>query len=560
MIPEPAPRAHRLLQLAWLIAPLYVLFVMARMWVDVPYMDEWGSHALTGLVERKDDWLSVLFAQHNEHRLVFTRLIFLANDLLFAGNRLPLLVLNWLIVGATLAVPALALSRLRPIGSKAFATWLLAASCLLFHPAAGGVWLWAFAVQIPLCQLLFVLAVHVFAGAGAPWRRAGGAIALAAASVLASANGLVTLPVLVLMAWSQRERPTVKAVLLAATVLVTGAYFQGYVRPSHGEGVGWGLRESMLYFFAFLGAPFGVNQVPVAAAFGAMGMGLAALALVLWAKRRGPSPDRTMLPWFCWMILPVGSAAMGALGRTGFGVEQALQSRYMVMSGLFWVALSGALLALNVLALRRARVAAQLVGGAATLAFLATQFGYVAYYQQKYPHVAFAAGMMRAGGYHPDVWELLYPDPAYLLAAASYHEARGLSPFNRPTYPLGQTLEALGLQVSDKPAEGAIEAVSRVPSLPAASNGYFRPAAEFRGHLKPGGAVEHIVLVDRDGLVHGLGFYGLQTDPRRMSVSSLFTSPTGWRGFALGAHPDGLKAYVVYRGDAKAYPLRRLPP
>jgi hypothetical protein len=523
-------------------------------------MDEWGSHALLQRFEQGGNWLLALVQQHNEHRVAFTRLIFLGNDLAFGGHRLPLLLLNWLVMAATIAALAIHWRRRQPVGSWGFSLWLVAASCWLFHPAAGGVWLWAFALQIPLCQLFFVLAVLTCAQARASGPGLWCAVALAVASVLSSANGLITLPVLVAMAVGYRARWATKAVLAACTLLVTGAYFVGYRRPPHGQALAWGPTESLSYFLAFLGAPFGVNHVGVAAAFGALGCMILGGALFLWLRRRHTRDWESLAPWFCLMAMPLGSAAMGALGRTGFGVEQALQSRYLVVSGLFWAALAACLIALVPHGDRARKLGGAILGGVMALAFFVTQFGYVAYYHQKYPHVAFAAQAMRAGAYHPELWTLLHPDPAYILPAASYHRQRGLVPFDRRPALIGSSLAALGVTPSRTPIAGGIDHVSALPALPTGFAGAFWPAAELSGYAMPSVPVERLLLVDRGGTVRGVGTFGFVRGRASFHPRHLLTPKNGWRAFAEGPDPTRLTAYVVYRGQSVAYRLAAPPP
>jgi hypothetical protein len=278
-------------------------------------------------------------------------------------------------------------------------------------------------------------------------------------------------------------------------------------------------------------------------------------ALFLWLRRRHTPDWEALAPWFCLMAMPLASAAMGALGRTGFGVEQALQSRYLVVSGLFWAALLACLIALVPPGGRARRLGASALAGAMALAFLVTQFGYVVYYHQKYPHVAFAAQALRAGAYHPDLWTLLYPEPAFLLPAAAYHQQRGLVPFDRRPTAIGQSLATLGLRPSDTPVTGGVDHVSGVAVVPQGFTGDFWPAAELSGYATPTAPVERLLLVDGSGTVRGVGTFGFVRGPASFHPRHLLTPKTGWRAFAGGPDPAGLTAYVVYRGQAIAHPL-----
>lgn len=71
------------------LLPAALLFYFVhRFGVDVPFLDEW--HAFVIPLQQFDQGtlgFSALLAQHNEHRMVFPRLLTLANATLFHWNR-----------------------------------------------------------------------------------------------------------------------------------------------------------------------------------------------------------------------------------------------------------------------------------------------------------------------------------------------------------------------------------------------------------------------------------------------------------------------------------------
>src|SRR5260221_10237910 len=107
---EPS-REHLLSKLAWMSAPLALyLFVLQRLWVDAPVWDDYGT-VLDSVMRMMDapsakDWLAVVVAQHNEHRIATVRLISRGVAALFGRIDFRVLVLvgNLWFVGAFLLI------------------------------------------------------------------------------------------------------------------------------------------------------------------------------------------------------------------------------------------------------------------------------------------------------------------------------------------------------------------------------------------------------------------------------------------------------------------------
>jgi hypothetical protein len=119
-------------------------------------------------------------------------------------------------------------------------------------------------------------------------------------------------------------------------------YFRGYAtvakHPAPREA-----GEVIGYALAYLGAPFtdGLLLPPVAQAQGCGAVLLllfAFAAIGVWRRRSAEFTARA-LPWFALGALALGTAALTAWGRAGFGVEQAFETRYTTYAILLPVAL-----------------------------------------------------------------------------------------------------------------------------------------------------------------------------------------------------------------------------
>jgi hypothetical protein len=139
-------------------------------------------------------------------------------------------------------------------------------------------------------------------------------------------------------------------------VIVCAAYFAGYVKPSHHPSLLSALRNPEgggKYFLACLGCPFAVEPMS-GVGIGAVVLALYLLTLVVHRKRVANPADAFPA---ALIAFAVASALMLVAGRSGFGVDQGLSSRYATLeltgiAGLWLLtpgagALRGALMAIT---------------------------------------------------------------------------------------------------------------------------------------------------------------------------------------------------------------------
>jgi hypothetical protein len=176
--------------------------------------------------------------------------------------------------------------------------------------------------------------------------RFGATAALAAVDTYSMASGFLcwplTFPLLLCrggrIAW--REQRGWLAIWLLCCALTLGTYLVGYHKPS-GHPDPWMFASQPVafagYVLAYLGSSFSSGTALAAGAVGVCAGGVL-LALLggclayLWRRRADRALIARALPWLVPPGLAIGAAVLTALGRLGFGVEQALMSRYIVFS------------------------------------------------------------------------------------------------------------------------------------------------------------------------------------------------------------------------------------
>ncbi|MDB5241739.1 MAG: hypothetical protein JWP57_2364, partial [Spirosoma sp.] len=312
--------------------------------VNVPFEDDYNStlqfianYAFNA--QSLSEKLGLLFAQHNEHRIVFNRLVFLAdfsinghinfrNHILF-GNLSLLAILGLLFVASF---------RQLTMGHKLF--YLLPGPFLLFQLHFWELTIWGMASIQNLYVIVFAL-LSFYAFSRMAERPVWFLIACVSAVVTAftSGNGIFTflvgLPVLAL------TKDYRKLGIWAGVAVVTaGLYFWGYTRPGHHPPV----LDTLLnnpkrffdHFFTLTGSDFPTQFLTPVWAGKWMLAGAISIGVYYVYRKRLISLNTTVLMLLAFMYV---SCLSVSAGRAGFGVVQATGPRYGILSVMLLIGL-----------------------------------------------------------------------------------------------------------------------------------------------------------------------------------------------------------------------------
>jgi len=359
------------LQLYFLVnAALFAVLMMVGIWrhySDIPFLDMWDAYL--GFYTRVGkDW-HAWWEQHNEHRLIVSRLLFWTDLRIFGGSMTLLYVLNavfpLLIAGSFVFL----LQRLRRDAGRRNVSYTALAALMVVLATS---WVqsenftWAFQSQFFLAYLLPLLAFILLAHAQVTSRRYGFWLAWLAGLVSAGtmANGTLALPLLVIQGWVLHLRKRDIGVLLLTAALVLGLYFYDYhtlglnVAPQGSVSI---IEHSKVmfipygallhavddldfarYVLLFLGGPwyFILQKIAVWPAIAAGAMWLVLALVAAWqVLRRQPVQQPYSVALLVLMAYLVAAALGAAHGRIVLGVEQALSSRYLTPQLMAWAAL-----------------------------------------------------------------------------------------------------------------------------------------------------------------------------------------------------------------------------
>ncbi|MGF1569873.1 MAG: hypothetical protein ACFCVD_17685 [Nodosilinea sp.] len=335
----------------WLLPVAYLFPIALTVWfvvnfgVNVPHWDQWALVSFFAKIQAGQATFVDFFAQHNEHRMFFPRIIFAILAFVSGwNNKVEMFFSLGLVIMTFGVIYRMALKTRSNVVLFHLVTILSAA--FLFSLSQLENWLWGFQIAWFLINLCVVLAIASFAlleDQEFSTRAFLAGLACFVAS-FSSAHGLVSwlvvLPLIVMEKGSQRQRFLKVAVWMGIFAAVFGLYMLGYVKPEHHPDRLFFLRQpqaAIHYFLVMLGSVFGTVAFPKSL----MGLGL----LLNFAFFNGYSVIRLsspatqkMIPWLALGWYPMLFAMATTVGRSGFGTEQATSSRYITVIVLLLIA------------------------------------------------------------------------------------------------------------------------------------------------------------------------------------------------------------------------------
>jgi cbb3-type cytochrome oxidase subunit 3 len=328
----------RLLIIAFLIIlpALLALFFIKTYAVNVSAWDDLRFVPLFDKVYTGHLSFGDLFAQHNEHRIFFPRLAMLGLGVLTHHNTNIECYFSWFLL--CLIGCVLFLVYIREFGTKETAlVAFIPISWLIFSVRQSGNLLSGFQMQFYMMILFLILAFYLLATSSSLRWRFALSVACGVISTFSLANGLLVWPIgLMLILWMRQSQPKeLRRLYLkmgAIWCLIGIAVFISYLASYHDlsghikfEYLMQHPLSVILYFVAALGGFINVSRY-TAYAIGLVLFSLfayAGVSIVYRSKARLSTAFSLSL-----MLFVLGSVVLLTWGRSFFGVEEAMTSRY----------------------------------------------------------------------------------------------------------------------------------------------------------------------------------------------------------------------------------------
>ena len=315
---------------------------VARIFSPLPWFDAWATFELLKVwTDHAASPLAILFAQHNEHRILVPRLLFFADVFGFHGLGQIGVIAIFLVQMLHAALFMWALSTARPIASG---RWAVGGVVVAMMFGLGQAENFSSAFQFTFVGVFAAATASflLFARAATRPVERGWTLALSFAAALVSAftmaNGIVAAFVLVAMALLARQGWRVTLACAVWAVAISIVYLHGYESVEESSRPIDALAQPVAfvsYAAIYLGSVLGSSRAG-AGALGCIGIVAALAATIRVGLARQVRPTSLMLVGV--MLFVGASAAITASGRINYSLQQALSSRYVTASVTFWCA------------------------------------------------------------------------------------------------------------------------------------------------------------------------------------------------------------------------------
>ncbi len=523
---------------------------------DVPYGDMWDlvREYVTTHGHPPVGWL---IAQHNEHRILILKLLFLADVDLFHGR-------EWLFFGSMFVAQFALLGGLAWLlwhwggfrGSLWRASIGLAAFCL-FCPSQWENFCWDFQVSffLPGCFALLVFLLVLRCRRPClplteQWSYVILGVAVAFIATFSNANGMLIWPLAIGMVALLRLPFKIVGAYAFFGICASALYFHHYHTPSQTARPFQSLQHPLAvaeYMAKYFGSSFPWKNVSYSVPVGWEALALA-VALIAWAIARGVIREPLPLVLEGLMLFCLMTAFVTALGRLSFGTGQAVASRYQTWALLFWFSLATLLLLALVRAGARVSITCFMTGLVAVMIIAAANFysplHFVKYRRTKMS-IAAVALMTRVPDYK--VISGIFPLPQRAFEDSAYLRDRGLFIFSTGLYrELDRPLSDVHHLLPKGSCEGYVDIIHLAPEE--------RPG--WVGLKIAGWAVStqsrwpaKRIVAAADGKIVGFGVVGSQRRDVVVALHAPGALLSGWTGFArVPAGTASLQILAQMRG------------
>jgi hypothetical protein len=556
---------ERALSYLILVCGLFTVFIGARQILNarspVPLWDEWDEMYALATAPHHQPPISWVWSQHNEHRIVFYRLLLLSDIHLFHGKHSIFFWAMLIVQCAFLGVVIWLLSFGGVRGPPKVAIIGLAAFCF-FCPSQWENFGWAFQISFLLPGFFWALALAALLKYSSRVEAQtdgriylGFSILAACGATYSNGNGAVVWPLL-LFSMALLGLPR-RALMVGAVsgVAAIGLYLYHYASPEHHSSPGESVRHPFT-IFEYVAKYLGVALPPwvrfrgaVAAATGGLGL-LVALAVVFWIVRRPHHRRRPILVALLGILLfAVATAFITALGRISFGTDQAFASRYQTYNLLFWFALasSGVLIAEETLSFLQPALLCVTPG--VMLAAMVVLFPLCLRASRLITlRSEAAATALQVGVPDKKALVILHPNPAISWRAAQYFRQEKLFMFSDPLMAgLNQPLSSTYQVESRDHCQGEVVMIQEVPPeelLEDAPLGAYRISGWAVD--RPSDEPVRKLVISANGSIAGLAIGGLQGRTAGDKSFLMKKKFVEWSGLVRPAHGDrSLDVYTL---------------
>lgn len=330
-----------------LFPPFAILLLITNYSINIPYMDQWnGMTELISAMKNGSLDFNCFWAQHNEHRIFFPKLIMVALADLSGWNVILEQYFSLFLQICTLFILLdLYRNTCRPGHGGKSSLIQLIISIILFSMVQYENWSWGWQIQffLNIFSVCFTIWILFKFPNNFLYLSIGLIGAIVASYSLANGMIIFFVGLGLFFCLNSSNKKVLITIWLLFAVLTFCSYLFHYEKPPYHPSLLIFIEDPLKFisfFFAFIGAPFGKYLgLEASIIFGTIGLTTFIILLFFNCKYGGKTILHDNLPWLSLNAYIIGTALLIGLGRSGFGTNQALYSRYMSFSLLFWISL-----------------------------------------------------------------------------------------------------------------------------------------------------------------------------------------------------------------------------
>ena len=344
------PRQWLLLFALPLVNLLLLTYLVFHYAIDVPDWDQWAFIPFLDKAFRHQLTFRDFWAQHNEHRLLFPRLVMLVCAIWSHWNIRWELAVNIMLALGIYGVWVVQIVRTaRQLQDQTLLRVLPITGLAVFSIRQQGNWTWGWQLQIFMNVLAVLVGFVLLAQPALTWARLAGAMCCGIIATYSFANGLLFWFAGAVVLGCNRDEENNRAdktrryywLAWCAVAVATIASYLYQLTPSQGS-FAFALRHplAVLYYICiYMGSLLSfMTKEPLSAVIGLAGLLACGATLNHLVKSRRLAWN-VLAPYLGAITYVLLSAGVSAAGRAFFGAWQAMESRYTTISALFWVAL-----------------------------------------------------------------------------------------------------------------------------------------------------------------------------------------------------------------------------
>lgn len=322
-----------------------VIFFISLFGVDIPFWDEWELVTLFDKIFSNTLSFQDLFIQHNEHRIIIPKLIFIALILINGWNTKQLMFISVLLVITSFIFCCKINYLVFNNENKKQHLINLLIGFLVFSLGQWENWLWGFQIAWFLINLCFIISIYFLIKVNKEnlYRYLFYSAFFCFIASFSSAHGLLiwlaVIPLILGLKINVNSKIKIIIFWVSSFLICTSIYLIDYHKPSHHPNILFNAENvftRIKYFFVLIGsfAP----TIKSRAIIGFFSF-IILITFYFYCYLKGLTKVKKyyLLP-LSFSLYSVLFALITTLGRAGFGVGQATSSRYL--TPMIWLYIS----------------------------------------------------------------------------------------------------------------------------------------------------------------------------------------------------------------------------